>query len=353
MFVDNVEIKVRAGSGGNGLASFRREKFLPFGGPDGGDGGRGGDIYLVADADMEDLSTYKHRVMFKAGNGERGGTNKKHGINGTDLLIKVPVGTSAYVKKAGEEKLVADLQAKGKKLQVAKGGRGGKGNVHYATATRKAPEIFQPGEEGEQHDITLKVKLITDVCITGYPNSGKSTLLAAVSAAHPQVADYPFTTRDPVLGVVDDGVQKYIWAELPAIVKGSSQGKGLGNSFLIHAERAAALIYLLDAGSPDIVEEFKRLKEEMVAFDPRLAEKSSIIAINKVDLIEDIAELADIKAKLSETGLPVYATSAALNTGVSELILPVHKIISEHKIGTLEEMGPEMIFRPKPVDLRD
>jgi len=353
MFVDNVEIKVRAGSGGNGLASFRREKFLPFGGPDGGDGGRGGDIYLVADADMEDLSTYKHRVMFKAGNGERGGTNKKHGINGTDLLIKVPVGTSAYVKRAGEEKLVADLQAKGKKLQVAKGGRGGKGNVHYATATRKAPEIFQPGEEGEQHDITLKVKLITDVCVAGYPNSGKSTLLAAVSAAHPQVADYPFTTRDPVLGVVDDGVRKYIWAELPALVKGSSQGKGLGNSFLIHAERAAVLIYLLDAGSQDIVVEFKQLKEEMEAFDPHMAEKSSIIAINKVDLIEDIAELDDIKAKLSETGLPVYATSAALNTGITELILPVHKIISEHKTGTLEELGPEMIFRPKPVDLRD
>ena len=353
MFVDNVEIKVRAGNGGNGLASFRREKFLPFGGPDGGDGGRWGDIYLVADADMEDLSTYKHRVVFKAGHGERGGTNKKHGINGADLLIKVPVGTSAYVKEDGEEKLVADLQGKGKKLQVAKGGRGGKGNVHYATATRKAPETFQPGEDGEQYDITLRVKLITDVCITGCPNSGKSTLLAAVSAAHPQVADYPFTTRAPVPGIVDDGVQKYVWAELPALIKGSSQGKGLGNSFLIHAERAAVLIYLLDAGSADIVEEFNRLKEEIKVFDPRLAEKSSVIAINKIDLIEDTAELADIKGKLAETGLPVYMVSAALNAGISELILPLHKLISEHKTGALEELGPEMVFRPKPVDRRD
>ena len=353
MFVDNVEIKVRAGNGGNGLASFRREKFLPFGGPDGGDGGRGGDIYLVADADMEDLAIYKHRVIFKAGNGERGGTNKKHGINGMDLLIKVPVGTSAYVKEDGQEKLVADLREKGKKLQVAKGGRGGKGNVHYATATRKAPEIFQPGEDGEQHDITLRMKLITDVCITGHPNSGKSTLLSVVSAAHPQVADYPFTTRAPVLGIVDDGIQKYIWAELPALVKGSSQGKGLGNSFLIHAERATVLIYLLDAGSPEIEEEFNRLKEEIKAFDPRLAEKNSIIAINKIDLIEDTAELADIKGKLAETGLPVYMVSAALNAGISELILPLHKLISEHKTGALEEMGPEMVFRPKPVDRRD
>lgn len=353
MFVDNVEIRVRAGNGGNGLASFRREKFLPFGGPDGGDGGRGGDIYLVADADMEDLATYKHRTIFKAGNGERGGTNKKHGTNGTDLLIKVPVGTSAYVKMDGEEKLVADLQDKGKKLQVAKGGRGGKGNVHYATATRKAPEIFQPGEEGEQHDITLRMKLITDVCITGHPNSGKSTLLAAVSAAHPQVADYPFTTRAPVLGIVDDGMQKYIWAELPALVKGSSQGKGLGNGFLIHAERATALIYLLDAGSPDMVEEFNQLKEEIKAFDPHLAEKGSVIAINKIDLVDDAAEVADIKGKLSHTGLPVYTISAALNTGIAELILPVHKIIGEHKTGVLETTGPEMVFRPKPVDQRD
>jgi len=353
MFVDNVEIRVRAGNGGNGLASFRREKFLPFGGPDGGDGGKGGDIYLVADADMGDLATYKHRVIFKAGNGERGGTNKKHGINGTDLLIKVPVGTSAYVKVDGKEKLVADLQGKGKKLQVARGGRGGKGNVHYATATRKAPENFQPGEAGEQHDITLRVKLITDVCITGFPNSGKSTLLSAVSAARPLVADYPFTTKDPVLGVVDDGVQKYIWAELPAIVKGSSQGKGFGNSFLIHAERAAVLAYLLDAGSPDIVEEFNLLKEEIKAFDLSLAEKNSIIIINKLDLIEDTAKLAVIQGKLSETGLPVCMVSAALNTAISDLILSVHKLIGEHKTGALEERGPEMIFRPKPVDLRD
>jgi GTP-binding protein len=353
MFVDNVEIKVRAGNGGNGLASFRREKFLPFGGPDGGDGGKGGDIYLLADADMEDLASYKHRVGFKAGNGERGGTNKKHGINGTDLVIKVPVGTSAYVKKGLEEKLVADLQNKGKKLQVARGGRGGKGNVHYATATRKAPEIFQPGEQGEQHDIILRVRLITDVCITGHPNSGKSTLLSAVSAARPQIADYPFTTRTPVLGIVDDGIQKYVWAELPALVKGSSQGKGLGNGFLIHAERTAVLIYLLDAGSPDIMEEFNLLKEEITAFDPRLAEKNSLITINKIDLMEDITRLADIKGKLEETGLPVYMVSAALNTSLAELILPVHKLVTEHKTGAPDEMGPEMVFRPRPVDQRD
>jgi GTP-binding protein len=353
MFVDNVEIRVRAGNGGNGLASFRREKFLPFGGPDGGDGGKGGNVYLVADADMGDLATYKHRVMFKAGNGEKGGTNKKHGINGTDLLIKVPVGTSAYVKLDGEEKLVADLQDKGKKLQVARGGRGGKGNVHYATATRKAPEVFQPGEEGEQHDITLRIKLITDVCIAGFPNSGKSTLLSAVSAARPQVADYPFTTREPVLGVVDDGAHKYIWAELPAIVKGSSQGKGFGNSFLVHAERAAVLAYLLDAGSQDMVEEFNLLKDEIRAFDLHLAQKNSIIVINKIDLMEDPAKFADIEGKLSETGLPVYAVSAALNTGIPELITGVHKLVGEHKMSALEERGPEMIFRPKPVDLRD
>jgi len=353
MFVDNVEIKVSAGNGGNGLASFRREKFLPFGGPDGGDGGKGGDIYLVADADMQDLATYKHRSVFKAGNGERGGTNKKHGINGTDLLIKVPVGTCAYVKKDGEEILVADLQDKGKKLQVARGGRGGKGNVHYATATRKAPEIFQPGEEGQQYDITLRVKLGTDVCIVGYPNSGKSTLLSAVSAARPQVADYPFTTRDPVLGIVDDGTRKYIWAELPAIVKGSARGKGFGNSFLAHAERAAVLVYLLDAGSHDIAEEIESLREEIEAFSPHLVEKSSVIAVNKIDLIENAGERAGMEGKLSGTGRPIHMISAALDTGVAELILFVHKLVNEHKTGAPEQQGPEMVFRPKPVDLRD
>ena len=353
MFVDNVEIQVRAGNGGSGLASFRREKFLPFGGPDGGDGGKGGDIYLVADADMGDLAAYKHRRVFKAGNGERGGTNRKHGINGTDLLIKVPVGTCAYVKKNGEEVLVADLQDEAKKLQVARGGRGGKGNVHYATATRKAPEVFQPGEEGQQHDIILRVKLGTDVCIIGYPNSGKSTLLAAVSAAHPQVADYPFTTKDPVLGIVDDGTRKYIWAELPAIVKGSARGKGFGNSFLAHAERAAVLVYLLDAGSRDMAEEFESLREEISLYSPHLAQKSNVIAVNKVDLIENPGELAGIAGKLPVAGLPKHLISAALDTGVTELVLSVHKLVNEHKTGAAGEAGPQKVFRPKPVDLKD
>lgn len=353
MFVDNVEIKVRAGKGGNGLASFRREKFLPFGGPDGGDGGKGGDIYLAADADMEDLAPYKHRSVFKAGDGERGGTNKKHGINGMDLVVKVPVGTSAYVKRDGMEQLVADLQEGGKKLQVAKGGKGGKGNVHYATATRKAPEIFQPGEEGEGLDITLKLRLVTDVCIIGYPNSGKSTLLSAVSAAHPQVADYPFTTRYPVLGVVDDGHKKQVWAELPAVVKGSGQGKGFGNSFLVHAERAKVLVYLLDAGSPDIAGEFAALKEEVKAFSPQLAEKNSIIVVNKVDLVEGEAGLESIRGKLEGQGLPVYTVSAALETGIPELVSTVHKMTGEHKTGPDREDGPQKVFRPKPVDLQD
>jgi GTP-binding protein len=197
------------------------------------------------------------------------------------------------------------------------------------------------------------VKLITDVCITGYPNSGKSTLLAAVSAAHPEVADYPFTTRSPVLGIVDDGVQKLIWAELPALAKGSSFGKGLGNSFLIHAERAATLVYLLDAGAPDIVEEFYCLQGEIKAFDPRLTEKCGVIAINKIDIIDDAVELDDVKGKLAATGLPVYTVSAALDAGVSELVLSVHKLVSEHKTDAFEERGPEMVFRPKPVDQRD
>ena len=269
MFVDKVEIKLIAGHGGSGLASFNREKFKPFGGPDGGDGGKGGDIYMLASDDEEDLKYFKHKSLFRAENGGRGGKNKMHGINAGDLIIKVPVGTSAYVKQDGKEVLIADLSSKGQRVLLAKGGRGGKGNVHYATATRKAPKIFQPGVEGEQLDIVLHLTLATDVCIIGYPNSGKSTLLAAISGARPPIADYPFTTVEPVLGTVDDGVDKLIWADMPALIEGSHQGKGLGNHFLCHAKRAKVLILLLDSGAEDPGADLRNLKEEITAFERR------------------------------------------------------------------------------------
>jgi len=353
MFVDKVEIQVKAGHGGSGLASFRREKFLPFGGPDGGDGGRGGDIYLAADSDMESLASFKHKRLFKAGNGGSGGKNRMHGTNAEDLIIKVPVGTAAYVKENRNELVIADLQKDGQKVLLARGGRGGKGNVHYATSTRKAPRIFQPGEEGQQYDILLKVRLIVDVCIIGFTNSGKSALLSALSSARPEVADYQFTTTVPVLGVVDDGVHKLTWAEMPALIKGPGHGKGLGNRFLHHAGRARVIVYLLDVNSNDLKADFEELRNEVTAFDGGLDQKSAIIAVNKCDDIDDASIGNHVREVLAETGMPVILISALETAALSELISSVHRLALEAKDRPSNEPSPEVVFRPKPVDRRD
>ncbi|MCX5993557.1 MAG: GTPase ObgE [Chloroflexi bacterium] len=353
MFVDNVEIQVRAGHGGSGLASFRREKFLPFGGPDGGDGGRGGDIYLAVDSGLNSLASFKHKSLFKAGNGGAGGKNRMHGTNAADLVIKAPVGTAAYVKEKGCELIVADLQKDGQKVLLARGGRGGKGNVHYATATRKAPTIFQPGEEGQQCDIILKMQLVIDVCIIGFTNSGKSALLSELSSARPEVADYQFTTKVPVLGVVDDGGNKMTWAELPALVKGSGRGKGLGNRFLHHAGRALVIVYLLDAGSADLKADFEELRNEIKGFDAVLAQKAAIIAVNKSDVVDDAGGCDYIKERLLDTGLPRVMVSALERQGLDELILEVHGLAVEARNMASSYTKPEVVFRPKPVDRRD
>lgn len=353
MFVDNVDIQVKAGHGGSGLASFRREKFLPFGGPDGGDGGRGGDIYLAADSDMESLASFKHKRIFKAGNGGSGGKNRMHGINADDLIIKVPVGTTAYVKEKEKELVIADLQRDGQKVLLAKGGRGGKGNVHYATSTRKAPKIFQPGEEGQQQDIILRIKLVVDICIIGFTNSGKSALLSALSSARPEVAEYQFTTTVPVLGVVDDGVHKLTWAEMPAFTKGSGRGKGLGSRYLHHAGRARVIVYLLDVNSNDLKEDFEELRDELTAFDVGLARKSAIIAVNKCEDIDDGGIGNHVREVLADTGLPVILISAIEKTALAELISSVHRLALEASDRPSDEPSPEVVFRPRPVDKRE
>lgn len=353
MFVDNVEIQVRAGHGGSGLASFRREKFLPFGGPDGGDGGRGGDVYLMADSDIESLASFKHKRLFKAGNGGAGGKNRMRGTNAADLVIKAPVGTIAYVKERGQESMVADLQKDGQKSILAKGGRGGKGNVHYATATRKAPRIFQPGEEGQQYDIILKMRLMIDVCIIGFTNSGKSSLLSALSSARPEVADYQFTTKVPVLGMVDDGVNRLTWAELPALVKGSVRGKGLGNRFLHHAGRAHVIVYLLDAGSNEAEEDFSKLRDEVIATDAGLLKKASVIAVNKADTEDEAGTDDQVKEMLVSIGLPVVMVSSMRGRGLGELVSIVHRLALDARSEQSDGMAPEVIFRPKPAGRRD
>ncbi len=353
MFVDNVEIEVRGGHGGSGLASFRREKFLPFGGPDGGDGGKGGDVYLKADSDMESLASFKHKRLFKAGNGGDGGKNRMHGINAEDLVIKVPVGTTAFVKESGRELVVADLRRDGQKALLVRGGRGGKGNVHYATSTRKAPRIFQQGEEGQQHDIILRMSLVVDICIVGFANSGKSTLLSALSSARPEIADYMFTTRVPVLGVVDDGVNNLTWVELPALTKGASEGKGLGNDFLYQAGRAVVVVYLLDANSTDLRRDLEELRNEVRAFDGGLAQKAAIIAINKTDGTDKEALKNYVNKSMADVGLPCIMISALEKNGLDELVSQVHGMVLEIRKRPSGEQPAEVVFRPKPVDGRD
>jgi GTP-binding protein len=353
MFVDNVEIQVKAGHGGRGLASFRREKFLPFGGPDGGDGGKGGDIFLLADDNINSLVSFKHRRVFRANNGGDGGKNRMHGTNAEDLVVRVPTGTTAYVRENERELFVADLVKDGQKVLLARGGKGGKGNIHFATSTRKAPRIFQTGEDGQQHDIILRMSLVVDVCVIGFTKSGKSTLLSALSSARPEIADYLFTTRTPVPGVVDDGVNKLTWIELPALTRGSSLGKGLGNSFLYQAERAHVIVYLLDAGSGDMSGDYEILREELMAFDSKLAEKAAIIVVNKADITGTAAIEDYVKKNLADSAMDCIIVSALDKSGLDMLVRRVHGMVLEARNRPSAEQAAEVVFRPKPVDQRE
>ena len=239
--LDRVEIKVKSGEGGRGAVTFRREKFIPYGGPFGGDGGKGGDIYIQADSSINTLRAYKHIRSFKAEKGQNGMTKGKHGKNGEDLILKVPPGTLIYRKsEEGEPYLIADLENDGQKMLVARGGRGGWGNIHFATATNQAPRVAQPGQSGQDRELILELRLIADVGIIGYPNVGKSSLLACLSAAKPKIADYPFTTLEPVLGVVERPETHFVLAEIPGLIEGAHSGKGLGINFLRHAMRTTA-----------------------------------------------------------------------------------------------------------------
>ncbi len=348
------EIIVMAGCGGDGYVSFRREKHVPLGGPDGGDGGDGGDVILVASRDTVDLSFLGGRKKLVAENGQRGGGWRKHGKNGEDLVIAVPVGTMVFTKTdSGEEILLADLKTPGQNVLVAKGGRGGLGNARFATAVNQAPEIATKGKSGEERHIILELKLITDICIVGLPNSGKSTLLAAISRAKPEIADYPFTTRQPVLGVISSDKRNFVVAELPGLIDGSYSGKGLGNDFLRHAERTKLLIYLLDGSSSSIIDDFKTLDKEITLYNRNLSRKPKIVAVNKIDLTEVQTRLPQLKQCfapiVSKLGVPVFYTSAASGQGVLELTRKAMEMVEQASLA--EEMvsqTPTVVFRPKP-----
>ncbi len=319
MFLDQVKVLVRAGDGGNGAATFRREAHVPRGGPDGGDGGRGGSIRLRVDPGQTTLGDYRQHRHFKAESGGRGTGSKKHGKAGIDLTLVVPPGTAAYDDATDE--LLADLVSKEQLAMVARGGRGGLGNVHFATATHRTPMHAQKGEPGEERWIRLELRLIADVGLVGLPNAGKSTLLAALTAARPKIADYPFTTLEPNLGVLDlgDDERRPTIADVPGLIEGASQGAGLGHAFLRHVERTRILVHVVDGSDRDPEWSFQVIRDELEAHDPALLAKPMIVAFNKLDRPVAVAAWPAFRAARERDGLTCVAISATTGAGIPEL----------------------------------
>jgi GTP-binding protein len=321
-FIDQARIAVKAGRGGDGIVAFRREKYVPAGGPSGGDGGRGGDVLLVADANLQTLLDFKYKRLFAADDGRRGGPNRCTGASGQPLVIKVPCGTEVRDARTGI--LLGDLTSAGDELLVAVGGRGGLGNAHYLSNRNRAPEKCTEGREGEEWLLQLELKLLAEVGIIGLPNAGKSTLISVLSAARPKIADYPFTTLVPNLGVVrrpsGDGT---VFADIPGLIAGAAQGAGLGHDFLRHIERTRLLIHLVDAGSGNVLDDVAVVERELQAYGHGLSDRPRLLALNKIELLEP-AELGDLQDQLrARHGRPVLAISAAMAANLDGLLAAV------------------------------
>jgi GTP-binding protein len=344
MFFDEAKIHVKGGDGGDGCIAFRREKFVPFGGPSGGHGGSGGNVYLEVDRNLNTLIHFKQQVHFKAESGGRGSGKNRQGKSGEDRVIQVPPGTMAYAAESGE--LLADLVEEGQQVLVAKGGRGGRGNSAFATPTNQAPRLAEHGEPGEELWLRLELKLIADVGVIGAPNAGKSTLLSVVSAARPKIADYPFTTLQPNLGVVTlDGYQTFVLADVPGLIEGASEGAGLGHRFLRHVERTRLLIHLLDGAATDPLADYMAINRELAQFSERLAAKPQIVALNKIDLPDAQAWWPLVQEAMKERGVEAYAISAVTGQGVQALMRRAHELLQE--LPPPESMRQEMaVFRP-------
>jgi GTP-binding protein len=347
---DRVEVSVRAGDGGDGVVGFRREKFVPFGGPDGGDGGDGGNVVIKADPGITDLKMYRPHKLYKAQKGENGKGQKKHGKGGKDLVLLVPVGTIALgISGTAEELLIADCEEPGQQEIVALGGRGGQGNTHFATSTNQAPRIAQKGEKGEERTIILEMRLIADVGIIGFPNAGKSTLLSRISAAHPKIDSYRFTTLEPVLGVVEAGKKEFIIAEIPGLIEGAHLGKGLGHDFLRHIVRTRVLIHLVDGTSETPVEDMIRVNNELSMYDPELARKPQVVAVNKIDLPGMKDRLDNIETEFGHAGVSVLFISAETGAGIQYLVDETSNLLEKSGKRILAgKKVPAAVFHPQP-----
>ncbi len=344
--IDRFEIYVKAGDGGNGAVSFRHEKYVPFGGPDGGNGGKGGDILFVADRQLSTLRSLSRRKYWKAEKGGNGSGKKMQGKNAQDLLIKVPLGTIIYRKKDGEKAIIADLLEEGQRALVARGGRGGYGNTHFANSITQAPRIAQKGDSGEEEWLVIDLKLIADVGIIGYPNVGKSTLLASASAARPKIANYPFTTQEPVLGVVEVGNSAFVLAEIPGLVPGAHRGLGLGHYFLRHAERTKLFIHLLDGSSQSPLNDLYSVNKELALFNPVLGERPQIVGVNKIDLPDVQARISKLGEELGMLGVPYFFLSAATGNGVPQLMAKASEML--HSMVLEKPLEAPVVFQPQP-----
>jgi GTP-binding protein len=327
MFVDEVDIHVEAGHGGRGCLAFRREKSTPRGGPSGGDGGPGGSVFIVASAHINTLISFRFHPELTAGRGGHGEGSNCTGRSGGDLEIPVPIGTLVYEKTGGEDeptRMLGDLTRDGARVLVARGGRGGLGNAHFATSTNRAPRKVQPGEAGEEKDLRLELKLLADIGLVGYPNAGKSTLISRISAARPKIASYPFTTLTPNLGVVGlSGDRSFVVADVPGLIEGAHRGAGLGHQFLRHLERTKVLVHLVDVSGEsgrDPVEDLETLRRELQLFDHKLAAKPQIVVANKMDAVDDESRVKKLEARAKKLRLPFLKISGATGAGLPELL---------------------------------
>lgn len=331
MFVDRVKIYIESGSGGNGAVSFRREKYVPNGGPDGGDGGKGGDIIFEVDEGLNTLMDFRHQKHFKAERGEDGKKKKCNGKNGKDLIIKVPPGT--IIKEAETGKIMADMTGETKSKVLLKGGKGGRGNQHFATASRQAPRYAERGQEGKGYWVILELKVIADVGLVGFPNAGKSTLLSVLTNAEPKIADYPFTTLHPNLGVVRNPYGRdFVIADIPGIIEGAHQGIGLGHDFLRHIERTKILLHMVDVASIEgrnPAEDVEKINFELKAYNEELLKRPQIIVANKIDVMENENNLNLLKETYETKGIKVIPISAATQKGLKDLLIEISKILDQ------------------------
>ncbi|MDQ3799461.1 MAG: GTPase ObgE [Acidobacteriota bacterium] len=344
MFIDRAKIRIKAGDGGNGVTAFRREKFVPRGGPSGGDGGRGGSVWLEADEGLNTLLHLRYNPEHKAERGRHGEGSNRHGKDGEDVTVKVPVGTQVFDAQTND--LIFDFTEAGQRFLAAKGGKGGWGNAHFATPTRRAPKFHYTGRPGEEKELQLELKLIADVGLVGFPNAGKSTLISVISAAKPKIADYPFTTLEPNLGVVDLGDYKtFIVADIPGLIEGASEGAGLGDRFLRHVERTKLILHLVDVSSlsgRNPVEDYEIINRELANYNQDLAQRPQIVVATKIDALDEPERLENLRQRAQADGKPFLEISSVTNQGTKELVSAVAQQLAEIRETEIDLTGTDV-----------